>query len=478
MIPDYNLVINAKMSKSFFTSFTLSVLSVFLTIQIQGQYPPPDLPDTSDIGKYITRTMHLLGTSTPEKKNRVKILVYGQSVSEQDWWLEIKHYLEEEYPYADLIIENRAIGGFASQILYKTVRMDVESFYPDLVLFYVYGDNRYYDTIIYNIRRHTTAEIAIQTEHYTGENSWSDKMSYEYLLYYAEKYGCELIDIRTPWKKYLDDNNLKPSDLLRDDVHLNEYGNWLMAELIKPYLLYHPKFKHDPFGLVTDYVIGNNIAFVNDTLTLDFSGNRVDLIPEKTGHSPADSACIYLDGSRPSDFQSCYFYTRPYNDNGDSWPWSLGSMVRMQNQVPLVIEQWTLRYTDINQPYDCFSFEVSGSVTGFDGSGISTADFISNSRRVIIAGGEVDSGGDWHVKRSNSVTGTEVSTGDEVKWDIYRICNDKYVPAVSADTTYENPVTLFQTIPNTKHKLQIIRTGNGKVPVRLIRVYRPYWERP
>ena len=49
-------------------------------------YALPELPDTANYGKYISRTMHLLQSSTPEKRNTVKILVYGQSISVQDWW--------------------------------------------------------------------------------------------------------------------------------------------------------------------------------------------------------------------------------------------------------------------------------------------------------------------------------------------------------------------------------------------------------
>jgi hypothetical protein len=93
----------------------------------------PVLPDTSLLGKYTSRTMNLLKNSTPEKKESVKILVYGQSISEQEWWLEVKRSVKERFPDADIIMENKAIGGFSTQYLFKTVEMDVGAFYPDLV---------------------------------------------------------------------------------------------------------------------------------------------------------------------------------------------------------------------------------------------------------------------------------------------------------------------------------------------------------
>ena len=154
--------------------------------------------------------MNLLQRSAPEKKNRVKILVYGQSISEQEWWLEVKRSVETRFPDADIIMENKAIGGFSTQYLFKTVEMDVSSFYPDLVLLHIYGNNKDYEKVLKTIRSRTAAEVAITTDHYTGENKWSDTMSYYILPALAEKYKCDLINIRDPWKAYLKDNNLDP----------------------------------------------------------------------------------------------------------------------------------------------------------------------------------------------------------------------------------------------------------------------------
>ena len=55
-----------------------------------------------------------------------------------------------------------------------------------------------------------------------------------YFLSLADKYKCDLINIRDPWKAYLKDNNLEPAALLKDGIHLNDFGNFLMAELVKP----------------------------------------------------------------------------------------------------------------------------------------------------------------------------------------------------------------------------------------------------
>ena len=44
-------------------------------------------------------------------------------------------------PLSNLTIQNRAIGGFASQLLIKPAEHDVYPFYPDLMILDVYGSN-------------------------------------------------------------------------------------------------------------------------------------------------------------------------------------------------------------------------------------------------------------------------------------------------------------------------------------------------
>ena len=100
-------------------------------------YPPPTFGDTSGWGRNIQRTMRLLATSTPQKRNTVRILFYGQSITEQPWWQAVADDLRARFPHANLVIENRALGGYASQLLVKTSETDLYPFYPDLLIFYV-----------------------------------------------------------------------------------------------------------------------------------------------------------------------------------------------------------------------------------------------------------------------------------------------------------------------------------------------------
>jgi len=453
--------------------FFFAIYICFPYILNAQPWPQPVLPDTASYGQYTSRTMHLLQTSTPETPNTVKILVYGQSISVQDWWKEVKTTIQNRFPNANLIMENKAIGGFASQMLCKTVEMDVSTFYPDLVLLHIYGSNQLYDSVLFTIRSRTAAEVAIQTDHYTGESAWSDTMSYHFLPAMAEKYKCDLINIRDPWKKYLNDHQLKPKDLLKDDVHLNKYGEFLMAELIKPFFQYKSKYKPDPFGLCTTLKAGKDFKIWKGKLELTFSGNRVDLIWHERGASA--KAKVLLDGQKPSTFQGTYFMTRPYSVNGKAWPWDLPAMIHIDRKTPWVEEEWTCKFTEVTAPFEDFSFEISGSVTGTDGAGKCSEDFVSKSGRVIIEKGDAEKGGDWHLNRSWKVLKTTVNTGDEVKWKTYSISSDVWQPGSVGDE--KGISTLFKGVPNTSHQLVLIPDKNEKLPISEIKVYRPFYNR-
>src|SRR3954449_12557496 len=99
--------------------------------------PPKSLGDTAQYGRNLQRTMRLLAESTADKRNTVRILFYGQSITEQKWAKLVEDDLRRRFPHANLVIENRALGGFASQMLVKTAVTDLYPFQPDLLIFHV-----------------------------------------------------------------------------------------------------------------------------------------------------------------------------------------------------------------------------------------------------------------------------------------------------------------------------------------------------
>lgn len=145
----------------------LLMMGVLLAAQGPTHPPVPVAQDHDRFGLGIQRTMTLLATSTPKHRNTVRVLFYGQSITAQDWTKQVSDWLRKTYPNANLIIENRAIGGHSSQLLWRTAEADLYPFQPDLLIFHVYGSHIDYETIIRNVRQRTTADVLLQTDHIT-----------------------------------------------------------------------------------------------------------------------------------------------------------------------------------------------------------------------------------------------------------------------------------------------------------------------
>jgi hypothetical protein len=424
--------------------------------------PLPPLKDPSVLGVGIQRTMTLLATSTPEHRHKVRILFYGQSITEQDWWKRVADDLRKRFPSADLEIENRAIGGFASQWLIRPAEHDLYPFYPDLLIFQVYGAHNTYEDILRSVRTRTTAEVLMQKDHVTAwppekpdEKAdkgmwWDHMMNNVFLPQFAQKYHCALLDVRGAWLEYLRTNKLEPKELLKDGVHLNDHGNYLLAEIVKRYLVHRPDLPADGWrDMVRTLEVGKDVAWKDGKLVLEFEGNRVDAIAAKAAAAPA--AQVWIDGRKPSEFPECYRISRP-----SPGPWSPMFVSRVDHEKPLVLEDWTLKVTSVQPDGKAFAFEVRGSVTGEDGGGESAKLFVSKSGRVKIAPDA------WFVPN-------KVTAGYQSQWKVLPMFVDTYTAPETLDPSREAVATLAQGLANTRHTLEL----TGEAPIRAIRIYRP-----
>ena len=403
----------------------LALLPAALSAQQTAPYPKPkNVGDPATLGVNIQRTMTLLATSTPQRRNTVRVLFYGQSITEQNWWKDVADDLKRRFPNADLVIENRALGGFSSQLLVKTAETDLYAFYPDLMIFHVYGAHNNYEDIIRRTRERTTSEVLIQTDHVTNDADlneetdpaklrpdgkiWNSFMNYLHLPTIAKKYGCGLVDQRNLWKQYLRDNNLHAAQLLQDGVHQNAFGNYLMSEIVKAYLVRRPDTHIDPMNCDTvhTYAVGKNIKWQNGKLTLPFEGNRVDLIARDGTALPAD---IRIDGKKPSEIPQLYGFTRALSTPGGKWP----VVLKMASRTLPLVEEWTMEVTKDTTDPKQFTFTLSGSKTGPDGEGRSDKRFVSKSGRIVI---EPD---DWNVEYSLALPSIKpVPDKFTVKWSV------------------------------------------------------------
>ncbi len=432
-------------------------------------YPLPAQPsDPSVLGLGIQRTMTLLATSTPQHRHHVRVIFYGQSITEQEWSKEVAGDLRRRFPDADLEIENRAIGGFASQLLIRPAEHDLYPFYPDLLIFNVFGANQEYEKIIRSVRSRTTAEVLIQTDRITAwppavidrqkdkGSWWEDFMNHHFLPDTARKYGCGLVDIHTDWLTYLKDNHLEPKELLlKDGAHLNVYGNWLNAQLTDRYLVYRPDLPNTDWKKLTKTF--SNARWADGRMVIEFEGNRVDVLPapDTAGHSKAR---ILIDGKKPSEFPGAYRITRPAPG-----PWSPLFLSRVDHAAPLQLEDWTLKLTSVSPDGKRWEYDVTGSATGPDGSGSSDKLFTSKSGRVQIEPAAWFRG-----------FFPPLPNGYQIIWKVLPMFVDTYEPAKIDDPMKENAITIVQGIPNGTHTLELIGENPSNPPAVLeVRAYRP-----
>ena len=443
-------------------------------------------------GSRIQRFMTLLSSVHKTRRQPVSILIYGQSITGSKIFTDnLREYLEKEYPNAIFNITNRSIGGFGGEQLVRTAEHDLYDTCCDLVIFHVYGGEEHgeLETIFSNIRSRTTADILLLNHHINSENTIDyNESSYSYLNFIANKYNCELVDVTKEWAYYLIDNDLEAKDLLRDNVHPNRHGNWLLVQLIGKHLRLNTLFPSNWYNQVQTYYVNtatdsrsdspvrfkkgvwnkmNDVYYgenSNDSLVLKFHGNRIDIIAgiiptsEKLG-----SAKIRIDGKPVSSYSSLYAITRPSAGPGTWWP-----LIRqVRHSKDLIPEVWTMHVDKVNADSTIWTFSVYGSKTGFDGSGNSDETFISKSGRVVI------DKEDFMFLRIKDNFGQIANTGFEVKWKVYPLFKEIYQAPLIKDPSIVHKTTIVQGLTNESHTLEIIPTGDGIVPIEAIEIHRP-----
>ena len=458
---------------------TLGIVAPSMSRQPSAFPAPKTLGPVETYGANIQRSMSLMATSTGIKRNTVRILFYGQSITAQEWSNTLAERLKRRYPLADFVIENRAIGSFESSRLARTAEADLYPFYPDLVIFQNYGDPARYEDMIRRIRERTTADILMANDHVApliGEKmdeitdpkllAPTDKFpwrNYVFLPAIAKQYRTDLADVRGLWKRYLTDHKLKPSDLLFDDLHLNALGNFLMGEIVGAHLRHRPELPDTGWNdLVKTYAVGpeGDVAWKNGKIVLPFEGNKIDLIC-KDARSAAP-ASIRIDGKKPSEFPELSVPTRTELVKPMS---PFPPMLSVGANQPRVLEEWTLTATSVDANLKHFKFKVRGSITGEDGDGESGQRFVSKSGRVVF---EPE---DDFLASALGLSRNPNATSLETRWKVEPYFADEFILPVKRNPFGDTVVIAAQGLSNGKHTLEI--TGGPDTPLAAIRVHRP-----
>lgn len=371
---------------------------------------PTLLIDEWTPGANIQRTMNLLASGS-----HVKILFYGQSITRQDWWKAVVENLKRRFPKAEIEAENRAIGGFAANLLKRVVQHDVRAAYPDLIVLQDYGGEPDYEELIANIRRDVSSEILLQSDHlnWTGKPGeappraqvWHDQHA-RWLQAFATKNRLGFVDVREQWRRYLTDHRLEAPALLSDGIHLNAAGCELMAKIIDGAFVVNPAAPHAP-----DPTYDVEVRWKGRSSAVTIDGSRLDLISSEP--LPADVR-VSIDGGPPTAIKETWLVSRP----SDAFHCDVPGIFRVESRAPIVVEKWTLTLKDVQPSAKSFRFSVNGSVTGDDGEGESGRDFVSKSGRVAIPKDA------WYVHEAASIVKQTPPDGFQFQWEVTPLALD------------------------------------------------------
>ena len=226
----------------------------------------------------------------------VRILVYGQSLSEQSWWWQTKRWLEQTYPNGTLIMQMHGHGGCSSQCLighepyfkdgsqFNHLPEDVFAFHPDLIIFHVFGDHVDYGYILKAFTQgcaafddyrtwdgkdvpevHCSAlqrklaagyrapEVLVQNDFVlertaprcperASQDDWPCFMNEHIIPEQIARYGYQLQDNFHGWPRYIAEQGIDPEVLLGPDhTHLSDpSGNDVMYRMTIPHLCFAP----------------------------------------------------------------------------------------------------------------------------------------------------------------------------------------------------------------------------------------------
>jgi len=352
---------------------------------------------------------------------------------------------------------------------------------PDVVLVYNFGRTEDLETLLVELRRHTTADIIVGSLHWCVPHKgiWPDPdtpnghQDPPALRELCRKYGVEFVESRRELTRYMLDNKLEIEDLLVDSVHQSPYAARCINLNIARHFHQAETPRCDPrsrerrleveSGAPVEASGGwtpaeGGTAWTADQegrwLLVPFTGNRIDLIGWR---DPAGGALeVWIDGKPAGDVPVFYTsYVEPDRKNAlhppmpprDRGPHGVGL------GDAIVPQHWTITMTS-----DEGDYELAGSVAGPDGKGSALEPFVSNSGQITIPP-EL-----WRAADTNR-------TGDRFTFEVYRCATGRVDFKGQQKERFR--LHLVENLPTGPHTLKLVILGEGPVTVDAFDVFEP-----
>lgn len=465
--------------------FFYIVASAIVCLGTSSLTIPATTSKNSGPDKALANTIYTIRSATQDHPKIVKILFYGQSISTTKWTDRAVAALRVKFPYVRFVYRNFAIGGWSAVILERAAARDVEEFYPDLIVFHVYGDHRAYERIVRTFRQKTAADIIIQTDHvvkpveplcisgmrlrwspppgcrghlWFKQRNWEDYMSGQRLPELSEQYNLALEPRRQRWDAYLRAHHLAPSALLADSFHPNEEGWRLMSSLFTTWfdkVVLTPRLPAPNRKQVRHFAPPTP----GYSTTYEFDGNRVELL---AAGPLGGKVRITVDGKRSETLDGCWQTSRVSTlPNVPDWP-ALKQVQVAQSYHQA--HQWSIRVTDWNPIQSTFKFTLADAKRSL-GHGTSDANFTSSDAKV-----QIDSQ-DWIIGAAHTIFNKITPEGSTFTFDRHYVCGDQ-APVPLTARSVEQRYVIATGLANTHHVVKV-SVNPGAPVVHEVRAYHP-----
>lgn len=466
----------------------LAAIPAFPALCLMGCTVDPIVPVAApDPVKTAARSLTIVRSASAQDPKVLKVLFYGQSISSPKWTVPALQKLRRRYPNVTFDTRNLALGGWSAIELERAVLRDVSDFYPDLIVFHVYGDDKAYERIIRTMRSHTAADIIIQTDHVVEpveplcnegfhlrwtpppgckghirftQNVWSEYMSGIWLPTLAQRYDLSVEPRRKRWDQYLKAHKLEPKALLVDNPHPNDKGWALMSNLFVSWLETLVSRAEIVTPIEPNKVRNLALPKAGQKLRYQIEGNRIEIIAAGPLNGKID---VTIDGKQPEHLNGCWINSRVSPlPNVRDWPAIKQVDVMPGYHKP---DRWTVRVTNLSPAQDVFRFTVESTIGGKDGAGSSDQTFNSPSGRVTLVSG------DWNLAYARTTSGEGVAEGTAFTWSRDFVCADQPANKL-ANGEIEQRHVLATGIANAPHIVELsVRPGAPEI--KELRVYRP-----
>jgi len=382
---------------------------------------------------------------------------YTNMLGSGEFWQE---EIPKRFPNAPEIRYEKMVGNSCPwQYLRGWARHLVVPDQPDLVITYTLGLPEDLEKLIVEIQSQTTADIIVPSIHWRmgDQKMWgisenSPQQEVEAIREVCRKYGVEFVESRREWAAYLTKNHLPIESLLKDAVHQSDYG----ATIVNSNM-----FAHFQPAAPSSYEPESRERMIQPELnedgnyTASFTGNRIDLIGEKSPDGGVFQ--IRIDGKSASEIDAFLMsYVLPDPENA-----KVGRGSNPRDQSPhginlgtnIVPQSWKILMTS-----DTGDFTIEGSVTGPDGIGNAFKDFESDSGQI-----EIDPYL-WRRAERNR-------TGDFFTFDVKRSVLDA-VDFRGVEKEVLN-VRLAQLLPNAEYSLELVPIEPGPAQIDFLQVFEP-----